>query len=433
MHVNVFSNFAGMKKIWLWIVFSLMVSLAHADETLVFCGLPDSIAEQFGELYVCQQGRVCRMRNVCDARHRQAELSEMFIEGQNLKLFPYAAADSVVWFSSVEPLPAKMTADERVFVTKVQCYMQELAEQHDYNELSKVIAQVQTYQQQNGGDTLPSAFEAALDDFYASRCNQYIFWVVIWLGFLPMSNYFKKHYHDENYTIPQSNLRKLCLIYSFMALFYFALLIVMRWILGRHVPLASGHEVMLFLSWCILLEGIIGRNRHSSVLPTSILASLIVGIAVGSTDANITGLPTALDSPWLGFHVAVTIVSYSFFILMAINGLRGLILLRKDKDNVPYVESLCAVSRHLLMPGTICLAAGIIMGGFWAVSAWGSFWSWDPKETWALLTLIVYGLGFSPWFKSAKAFHIFSVVAVLFVLFTYFGVNYLLGGLHGYV
>ena len=426
-------SFVSMKRMMLSIVFSLMLSLVYADANTVFCGLPDSIAEQYGELYVCQQGRVCHLRNLCDARHRQAELSELFIDGRNLKLFPYATADSVVWYASGEPLPAKMKDDEVLFVTKVQRYMLELAEQNDYEALSEVIAQVRNYQLKNGSNTIPATFVDSLDDYYSSRCNQYILWVVIWLGFLPMSHYFRKRYHDEYDLITRSGLRKLCLLYSFVALCYYTFLIVTRWIVGGHVPLTSGHEVMLFLTWCILLTGLVDRNRHSSVLPTSILASLIIGLGVGTTDATITGLSTALDSPWLGFHVAVTIASYSFFIMMAINGIRGLFLLCKGRAKLLYVEKLRSISRNWLIPGTICLAAGIVMGGFWAQSAWGSFWSWDPKETWALLTLVVYGLGYLPWLRSAKVFHIFSVVAILFVLFTYFGVNYLLGGLHGYV
>lgn len=427
------ANFANMKKLLILIVFSLMFSSARADDAVVFRVLPQRITQQFGELYVCQQGRVCRLRNLCEERHPDDELKRMFYDSQNLKLFPYAVADSVMWFSQTDPLPAKMTDDEMAFVTKVQIYMQELAEQKDYDELSKVITQVQAYQLKNGGDSLPSDFVEALTDFYDGPWNHLIFWIIGYLCLMLMFDFYRKKYHDENYRMPQSKLRKRCLIYALMAFSYVTLLIVIRWILGRHVPLASGCDVMLFMIWCILLVGLIGRKRHSSILPTSILASIIVVFGLCTTDGSITALPTALDSPWLGFHVAVSIASYSFFILMAINGIRGLILMHKDKDNLPIVYGLQGVSFIMLIFGTLFLAAGIIMGGLWAKSAWGAFWSWDPKETWALLTLIVYSLGYLPWFKSAKVFHIFSVVAFVFVLFTYFGVNYLLGGLHGYV
>lgn len=430
---KILANFASMKKLLILIVFSLMVSSARADDAVVFRVLPQRITQQFGELYVCQQGRVCRLRNLCEERHPDDELKWMFYDGQNLKLFPYAVDDSVMWFSQTDPLPVKMTDDEMAFVTKVQIYMQELAEQKDYDELSKVITQVQAYQLKNGGTSLPSAFADALTDFYDGPWNHLIFWIIGYLCLMLMFDFYRKKYHDENYRMPQSKLRKRCLIYALMAFSYVTLLIVIRWILGRHVPLASGCDVMLFMIWCILLVGLIGRKRHSSILPTSILASIIVVFGLCTTDGTITALPTALDSPWLGFHVAVSIASYSFFIMMAINGLRGLILFRKDKDNLPAVNDLRTISYNFLIPGTLCLSAGIIMGGLWAKSAWGAFWSWDPKETWALLTLIVYGLGYLPWFKSAKAFHIFSVVAFIFVLFTYFGVNYWLGGLHGYV
>ena len=159
-------------------------------------------------------------------------------------------------------------------------------------------------------------------------------------------------------------------------------------------------------------------------------------------------LQPVLQTPLLGIHVSVIMLAYTLFAIIAINGIIG--LCAKSKR-----EQLMHLSQILLYPAEFCLMAGIFIGAVWANMSWGRYWGWDPKETWALITMLVYALLLHfPWLKRLTAqrsnsatvlqakpiqqrsghvvYHIFSIIAFLFVLFTYFGVSYLLGGLHSY-
>ena len=141
-------------------------------------------------------------------------------------------------------------------------------------------------------------------------------------------------------------------------------------------------------------------------------------------------LMPVLRSPLLFLHMIPIIVSYALFALAAILGIAGL-LLPADRS-----ARLQAISWRLLLPAVFLLTFGTFLGGVWANISWGNYWAWDPKETWALITLLVYSvalhgtaLGF---FRKPKVFHSFCIVAFLAVLVTYFGVNLLLGGMHSY-
>lgn len=146
-------------------------------------------------------------------------------------------------------------------------------------------------------------------------------------------------------------------------------------------------------------------------------------------------LQPILQTPLLGIHVSVIMLAYTLFAIIMINGILGLCMAQKR-------EMLMTLSQVLLYPAIFCLTAGIFIGAVWANLSWGRYWGWDPKETWALITMIVYACQLH-WpliigklkltnNKLQIAYHIISVVNFLFVLFTYFGVNRLLGGLHSY-
>jgi ABC-type transport system involved in cytochrome c biogenesis permease subunit len=152
---------------------------------------------------------------------------------------------------------------------------------------------------------------------------------------------------------------------------------------------------------------------------------------MGQGNPQITHLMPVLQSPLLSLHVCIIMVSYSLVAFTFLTGIAALLSRREA-----FMEQLADVSRMLLYPALFCMAAGIFLGAIWANVSWGRYWGWDPKEVWALITFLVYAFALHtetlPIFRKSRFFHIFMVTAFLTVLMTYFGVNFILGGLHSY-
>ena len=153
--------------------------------------------------------------------------------------------------------------------------------------------------------------------------------------------------------------------------------------------------------------------------------------ALASANPQITRLMPVLQSPLLSVHVLSMMISYTLLGLVTLNGIMGLAVHGKEAK-----EKLKDVSLLVLYPAVFLLILGTILGSVWANISWGNYWSWDPKETWALITILVYSLAFHQsllkWFRNPVFFHVFTIIAFICVLITYFGVNLLFGGMHAY-
>ena len=156
--------------------------------------------------------------------------------------------------------------------------------------------------------------------------------------------------------------------------------------------------------------------------------------SIGQMNPQITPLIPVLSSPLLSLHVSLIMMSYALLGFIMLNGIAAIIYFRKNEEE--QVERLTLLSRILLYPATLILALGIFIGAVWANISWGRYWAWDPKEVWALITLLIYGIAFHiqsiKVFRKPIFFHIFLIAAFTTVLMTYFGVNYFLGGMHSY-
>lgn len=211
----------------------------------------------------------------------------------------------------------------------------------------------------------------------------------------------------------------------------------LRWYVAGVVPLTNGYETMQFVALATLLLTCWLGARFSFVLPFGFLVSgfALLVCHLGQMNPQITPLMPVLQSPWLSSHVSVIMVSYAFFAFIALNSALALVLLARG-GRAAQVETLTVLNRLLLYPAVLLLAVGIFIGAVWANASWGSYWSWDPKEVWALVTMMVYGAAFHrsslPFLRRPPAYHAYLLCAFLTVLMTYFGVNYLLGGMHSY-
>ena len=205
----------------------------------------------------------------------------------------------------------------------------------------------------------------------------------------------------------------------------------LRWYIGGRIPLGNGYETMQFLALATLLLSGLFRRRFPFTLPFGFLLSgfaLLVSW-LGQMNPQITPLMPVLVSPWLSSHVSLIMMSYALFAFMMLNGVLALCLRRE-------ALRLMLLSRLLLYPAAFFLGAGIFLGAIWANVSWGHYWAWDPKEVWALVTFMVYGVAFHArslrCFRRPVFFHVYMIAAFLTVLMTYFGVNYVLGGMHSY-
>lgn len=209
----------------------------------------------------------------------------------------------------------------------------------------------------------------------------------------------------------------------------------LRWYIGGRIPLSNGYETMQFMALCILLLSCLLRRKFPFTLPFGFLLSgftLLVSY-LGQMNPQITPLMPVLVFPLLSAHVSLIMMSYALLAFTLLNGVLALCLCRKHDNRV---EQLTLLSRLLLYPAVFFLGIGIFLGAVWANVSWGRYWAWDPKEVWALITFMVYGVAFHThslsWLRKPVLFHAYLIVAFLTVLMTYFGVNYLLGGMHSY-
>jgi cytochrome c-type biogenesis protein CcsB len=217
----------------------------------------------------------------------------------------------------------------------------------------------------------------------------------------------------------------------------------LRWYIAGHAPMSNGYESMIFISWATLLAGFIFSRKSAFALSAAaILSSMTLMVAhMSFMDPEITNLVPVLKSYWLTLHVSVIISSYGFLGVGAILGLISLILLCLSNDKnremiSDTIDELTVINFKTLTLGLYFVTIGTFLGAVWANESWGRYWGWDPKETWSLITIIIYSIVIHsrriPGMKDIFTFNLISLFAFSSVLMTYFGVNYYLSGMHSY-
>ena len=235
--------------------------------------------------------------------------------------------------------------------------------------------------------------------------------------------------HAGGYSKP---VRIVLLVLNVMLLGYLTYVIGRNWVISGHGPFVGTYSVMMLMAWLVTVAMGLLRKRLPVLQPLGfILAGFSILVATISHTGPEGNLVPVLRSPLLGAHVLCMMVSYTLLGLTALIGVVGLI---KRDTNVK--ETLRNVSLIMLYPAVFILTVGIFIGAVWANISWGSYWSWDPKETWALITMLVYSAMLHSStlsrFNRPRFFHAYAIAAFLTVLITYFGVNFLLGGMHSY-
>lgn len=351
------------------------------------------------------------------------EAINMLVSGELLKIFPVKDKNGGIgWYSAVGNLPSDLDGDRWIFIRKYLGLINEQVQRGDAAEQTLLLEALRKYQRKELGDSLPPEWKMRTERIYNSLSAMR--WPPIAIGLLGIV-FFVAGLLNRNRAA-----QKLAVTATALAFVWFSLLIVMRWIVSGHVPMSNGYETMTLLAWLLLLTGLI-FSRQRLLPPMCLTASaLAAGVAVMSgAGSSVTGMMPVLDSPLLSVHVLLVMSSYALFLLMAIAGVAGLTVKRES-------ERMSSLALAMLYPAVALLAAGIFTGAVWADMSWGRYWGWDPKEVWALVTMLIYSFPLHqrllPALRSTRGILTYSAVAFLSVLTTYFGVNFFLGGLHRY-
>ena len=306
---------------------------------------------------------------------------------------------------------------------------------------NNLLEQIKLYQEEHGSHIMPKPAKVAAEVF-ANRLLAFerliplyglIGLVLLVLVFIEM--FYRSNFGNKAYFALTGVLLLGFLLHTFA--------IGLRWYIAGRAPLSNGFESMVYVAWAAMLAGFIFARRSRVVLPaTALLSTLTLFVAhLSWMDPEITNLVPVLKSYWLTIHVAVITASYGFFGLGAILGFFNLGLYAfKSKKNWKTIDAqisnITVINELNLTLGLYLLTIGSFLGAVWANESWGRYWGWDPKETWALITMLVYAfvlhMRLIPSFKSAFAFNFGSIIGLASVLMTYFGVNYYLSGLHSY-
>ena len=313
---------------------------------------------------------------------------EMFYNGQFTKIFPYRIGHAVNWYSpGGQVLPREIPVKEQFFIKQSMDFLTEAIVTGQRDRAFEIIAKIKLFQRDMIGDVLPSENRTQAELFYNKlRSIKFPVLITAQLG--------------------------------------------LRWWLSGHIPLSNGYETMLFMAWVLLVLTIVLFRKFRFFLwigPLAACCCLLVAMMTGS-GSQITPLIPVLQSPLLSVHVMTVMCAYALFALQMMLGIYSFWTSK--------LERITALSQLLLYPAIFLLTIGIFLGAVWANVSWGNYWSWDPKESWALITLMIYAIPLHKAsigvFNKPRFYHIYMISAFLAVLITYFGVNFVLGGMHSY-
>lgn len=357
----------------------------------------------------------------------------MLYGGEMLKMFPYTDKQGhMQWFAPGQPLGnLKLDEKELVFIKKSMDYLAESIITGDKARAEEIAKKIYSYQHVRGKAVVPTKFRIYTETFY-NKTNAQRLPVMLYLTLSLLLAIVSTLSLDNG---KQKKTRLVSSVLTWVMLIHTTLLLALRWFVSGHLPMSNGYETMQFMAWATLIVTLVMQKRFLPVKQFGPLLSSFALLVAMITDGNpqITQLMPVLQSPLLSVHVMVIMFSYALFGLTALIGLQGLIAHHRKQEEKE--QQLAALSQFLLYPAVALIAIGIFIGAIWANVSWGRYWSWDSKETWALITMLIYSAPLHAdikWLRKAQHMHIYMLLAFLSVLMTYFGVNYFLSGMHSY-
>ncbi len=363
-------------------------------------------------------------------------------EGVSLKVLPYTftknvkatkdhsfiKAGTTTWFSPVDKLPQAVEHQHALYIRNVFSLLNGDVKAGNISRVNEFFVKMKKYQEVSSGNSLPTATQ-----YKAERVNNafpfatILFMANLTLGFIAL--FYTIYRMTKKKEIKVLNIALPILLgVSFLALTFG---LALRWIISGNVPMSNGYESMLTVAWLVMLISILMQLRIRIVMVFGFLISgfFLLVSHINQMDPAIGQMMPVLNSPLLSIHVSIIMMSYALLSLTFICGIMGICLRSHG-------EELQALSRIFLYPALTTMGFGIFIGAIWANVSWGNYWSWDSKETWALITFMIYAVVVHtlslPVFRKPLVYHIYITLAFLSIAMTYFGVNYFLTGMHSY-
>ncbi len=389
-----------------------------------------------------------RLRNKLDKEilkvDERVNVTFMVFNGALIKIWPKRDDANNKWLATIEALqtlPSQEAQEIRDIAIAYFTNVDKALRSGDFSEANKALEKIVAYQKKYGAAVYPSQTRIDAEVFYnEAKIFERIYPIYLVMGFILLILSFVKILKPK-FKIDLASKISLAILVVLFILHTIGL--ANRWYISGHAPWSDGYESMIYIGWATVLAGFIFSKRSPMTLAsTGILTGLILFVAhLSWMNPQVTNLVPVLNSYWLSIHVSMITASYGFIGLGALLGFITLMLFifktEQNKDQIIYsIKELNAINEMSLMIGLVLLTVGNFLGGVWANESWGRYWGWDPKETWALVTILVYAVVVHLRFiKSLYSEFVFSVVSLLSftsVLMTYFGVNYYLAGLHSY-
>ena len=341
---------------------------------------------------------------------------------------PFIKAGTTTWFSPVDKLPQAVEQQHALYIRNVFSLLNGDVKAGNISRVNEFFVKMKKYQEVSSGNSLPTATQ-----YKAERINNafpfatILFMANLTLGFIAL--FYTIYRMTKKKEIKALNIALPILLgVSFLALTFG---LALRWIISGNVPMSNGYESMLTVAWFVMLISILMQLRIRIVMVFGFLISgfFLLVSHINQMDPAIGQMMPVLNSPLLSIHVSIIMMSYALLSLTFICGIMGICLRSHG-------EELQALSRIFLYPALTTMGFGIFIGAIWANVSWGNYWSWDSKETWALITFMIYAVVVHtqslPVFRKPLVYHIYITLAFLSIAMTYFGVNYFLTGMHSY-
>ena len=375
-------------------------------------------------------------------------LLDVALSGQMVKIFPLLNDENNKWISAVEYRGGEYQVQDSLYANFVKNAMpyylnslQQSIASGDYSQPDRLLEAFQQNQKNHGAEILPSENKIKTEIIYNkldlfNRLYKYYAMVGLLLFFVLIAKIFK----ERKFLDAFAYLLKGTIILFFI---WHTIGLILRWYISGHAPWSNAYESIIYVAWATMGIGLaLGRKSELTIASSAFVTCMLLWVAHQNwIDPAVGTLQPVLDSYWLMIHVAVIVGSYGPLTVGMILGVVALLLMvlttEKNKKRMDInIKELTVINELALTAGLVMLTIGNFLGGQWANESWGRYWGWDPKETWALVSIMIYAfvlhMRLVPGLRGKWIYNFASIVAYASIMMTYFGVNFYLVGLHSY-